>query len=72
MGKEECLEQGQNHQRPAYKLAYGPQWGRRPRGAEIEGDERKAMPVPHSSTAAGRKAHAGTQITAFSRKGRSG
>lgn len=36
---------------------------------EIQGDERKAMPVPHSSTAAAGKIRARTQLTAFPCKG---
>lgn len=43
MGKEECLKQGQNHQRPAYKIA---SWSRMrqktQRSREIQDDERKA------------------------------
>ena len=48
--KEECLKQGQNHQRPAHKIASWSQMGQKTqRSREIQDDERKARSALHSN-----------------------
>lgn len=52
MGKEECLQHGQNHQGPAYRKGFWSWIGQKDPEEQSQGGEGKAMPPLWYSTAA--------------------